>query len=166
MINDALLKSVERELDKEPWRLRFADDVEARFESDTERQRSRNMVVAGLVAATIYCLFLINDFSYRPDTFATAIVLRIGVMLPFGLPVLWWVYRGVSPWVRETLMASTVIVATLISCLIFIESTAPYSYLDVFSFGLILVVGNIVYSLRFGYAVASTAISIFIILIF
>ena len=166
MINDTLLTAVEDELRRGPWRLRFADEVEARFEEDTQHQRSRSMVVAGLISAIIYCLFLINDHSFRPDTFTTALTLRVGVMLPFGMPILWWVYRGVSPAQRETLMASTVIVATVISCLILVESTVPYSYLDVFSFGLILLVGNIVYSLRFNYACVSSAICIFIILLF
>ncbi|EHJ94826.1 GGDEF domain-containing protein [Vreelandella boliviensis] len=166
MINDALLKAVENELGKGAWLLRFADDVEARFEADTQRQRGRSMAVAGLISAFIYCLFLINDYSFRSDTFSIAVMFRVGVMLPFGLPILWLVYRGVSPALRETLMTSTVIVATLISCMIFVSSTAPYSYLDVFSFGLILLVGNIVYSLRFSYAVWSSAISVLIILIF
>ncbi len=166
MINDALLKAVEDELDGAHCRLRFADDVEARFEADTQRQRSRNMVLAGVISAIIYCLFLINDYSFRPETFATAVQLRMGVMLPFGLPILWWVYRGVSPVLRETMMASTVIVATILSCLIFSKSIAPYSYLDVFTYGLILLVGNIVYSLRFSYACVSSAASIVIILAF
>lgn len=166
MINDTLLTAVEDELRRGPWRLRFAAEVEAKFEEDTQRQRSRSMVMAGLISAIIYCLFLINDHSFRPDTFTTALALRVGVMLPFGMPILWWVYRGVSPAQRETLMASTVIVATVISCLILVESTVPYSYLDVFSFGLILLVGNIVYSLRFNYACVSSAICIFIILLF
>lgn len=166
MVNDALLKDVEDELGRGPWRLRFADHVEAHFEADTQRQRSRNMVAAGLISALIYNLFLVNDFSFRPDAFTTAVALRAGVMLPVGLSILWWVYRGVSPLVREVLMASTVICATVISCVIFASSTALYSYLDVFSFGLILVVGNIVYSLRFGYALASSALSIVIVSVF
>ncbi|MCA8863144.1 MULTISPECIES: diguanylate cyclase [unclassified Halomonas] len=166
MINDALLTAVEGELRRGLWRLRFADEVEARFEADTRRRRGFSMAVAGVIAALIYCLFLINDYSFRSDTFSIAVILRVGVMLPYGLPILWLVYRGVSPALRETLMASTVIVATVISCMIFASSTAPYSYLDVFSFGLILLVGNIVYSLRFSYAVCSSAISVLIILTF
>lgn len=164
MVNDTLLAAVENELRRGPWRLRFSEQVEARFEADTQRQRSRQMMVSGLISAFIYCLFLINDYSFRPDSFTTALILRIGVMLPIGLPILWWVYRGVAPFLRETLMASTVVVATVVSCLIVAESTVPYSYLDIFSFGLILLVGNIVYSLRFSYACVSSAISIFIIL--
>lgn len=164
--NDALLKAVDNELAKRSWRLRFENDVEARFETDTQQQRSRNMVVAGLISAVIYVLFLFNDYSFRPDAFLTALFLRAGVMLPVGLCILWWVHRGVSPALREALMSSTVILAMVISCLIFAASKTPYSYLDVFSFGLILVVGNVVYSLRFVYACVSSAISIFIMLMF
>lgn len=166
MINDTLLRAVENELVKGSWRLRFVDDVEERFEADTQQQRNRHLVVAGLISATIYCLFLINDYSLRPEVFATAVLLRLGVALLFALPIFWWVYRGVSPALRETMMASTVVAATVISCLIFAQSTAPYSYLDVFSYGLILIVGNIIYSLRFNYALWSSAISVFVILLF
>ncbi|MFC7368608.1 sensor domain-containing diguanylate cyclase [Vreelandella zhaodongensis] len=157
---------MEEELEKRPWRLKFSEEVEARFEADTQRQRSLNMVVAGLIAASIYSLFLINDYSFRPDSFLTAVQLRIGVMLPIGLTILWLVYRGVAPAIRETLMATTVVVAMMVSCLIFVTSTEPYSYLDVFSFGLILVVGNIIYPLRFSYACASSGIGVLIMLAF
>lgn len=164
--SEALLKDVEGEIAKRSWRLRFEDTVEARFEADTQQQRSRSMVLAGLVSAIIYVLFLFNDYSFRPDAFPVAVLLRAGVMLPIGLTILWWVHRGVSPARREALMSSTVILAMVLSCLISASSTAPYSYLDVFSFGLILVVGNVVYSLRFSYAWASSVISILIALIF
>ncbi|MDR5876240.1 diguanylate cyclase [Halomonas sp. CUBES01] len=162
MVNDVLLKDVEDALGRGPWRLRFAGHIETQFEADTQRQRSRNMVAAGLISAFIYNLFLINDFSFRPDAFTMAVALRAGVMLPVGLAILWQVHRGVSPPAREFLMACTVVCATVISCVILASSTAFYSYLDVFSFGLILVVGNIVYSLRFRYALASSVLSIVI----
>lgn len=164
--SEALLKDVEGEIAKRSWRLRFEDAVEARFEADTQQQRSRSMVLAGLVSAIIYVLFLFNDYSFRPDAFPVALLLRVGVMLPIGLTILWWVHRGVSPARREALMSSIVILAMVLSCLISASSTAPYSYLDVFSFGLILVVGNVVYSLRFGYAWVSSVISVLIALIF
>lgn len=166
MDNDALLKAVEDELDSHPWRLRFTEGVETRFEADTQRQRSHHMVVAGLIASSIYGLFLINDYSFRPDAFTTALLMRLGGILFFALPVLWCVYRGVVPSAREALMASTVVVATTTSCLIFVASSVPYSYLDVFSFGLLFLVSNIVYSLRFRYAVLTTASCMMVMLAF
>ncbi|XQU08312.1 GGDEF domain-containing protein [Halomonas sp. LY9] len=166
MTSDSLTSAIESELVRSKWHLRFAGELEARFECDTQPQRNRNMVVAGLISALIYCLFLVNDFSFRPDAFMTSVLLRIGVMLPIGLPILWVVYRGAYGALRETLMASTVVVAMVVSCVIFISSQAPYSYLDIFSFGLILVVGNVLYSLRFQYALASSLMSVAIMVYF
>lgn len=166
MTSDSFNSAIERELVRPNWQLRFADEVEARFEYDTQPQRNRHMVVAGLIAALIYILFLINDYSFRPDEFWLSVLLRGLVVIPFGLPVLWAIYKGVSGAKREALMASTVVVAMVASCLIFISSKSPYSYLDIFSFGLILVVGNVLYSLRFSYALASSLISIAIMVCF
>jgi diguanylate cyclase (GGDEF)-like protein len=166
MTSDSFSSAIERELVRPSWQLRFADELEARFECDTQQQRNRNMVVAGLISALIYSLFLINDYSFRPNEFWLSALIRGLVVLPFGLPILWAIYRGVSGSKRETLMASTVVVAMVASCLIFISSQSPYSYLDIFSFGLILVVGNVLYSLRFQYALISSFISVAIMVYF
>lgn len=166
MTSDSLTSTIEHELAHPRWHLRFSKVLEARFEADIKPQRNRNMLVAGLVAALIYSLFLINDYSFRPNEFWLSVVLRGLVVVPFGLPILWAIYKGVAGSKRESLMASTVVVAMLATCLIFISSKSPYSYLDIFSFGLILVVGNVLYSLRFPYALASSLISVAIMVYF
>lgn len=166
MTSDSFHNAIERELVRPSWQLRFADELEVRFESDTQPQRNRNMVAAGLIAALIYSLFLINDYSFRPNEFWLSVLIRGLVVIPFGLPILWAIYKGVSGGARETLMASTVVVAMVASCVIFISSRSPYSYLDIFSFGLILVVGNVLYSLRFQYALVSSLLSVAIMVYF
>ena len=166
MINDALLKAIEVELKSGCGRLRFIQQLEARFESDTQRRRSHHLVVAGLLAIPIYCLFLINDYSFRSDVFTTVLWLRISSVVFFGLPIYWLVYRGVLPHLREMLMASVIVMTMLVSCLVLVSSNALYSYFDVFSFGLVLVAGNIFFPLRFVYACAASAISILIMAAF
>ncbi|PRY64212.1 diguanylate cyclase (GGDEF)-like protein [Vreelandella songnenensis] len=166
MINDTLLKAIETELESERFRLRFAKALETRFEADTHRRRSHTMVVAGLIAIPIYCFFLINDYSFRNEIFTQILLLRLGSVFAFTLPIFWLIYRGVAPAVRETLMASIIVMTMLIACLILTASTAPFSYFDVFSFGLILIAGNIFFPLRFAYACLSSAVSILIMLIF
>ncbi|WP_243470471.1 hypothetical protein [Vreelandella lionensis] len=126
MTSDSFNSAIERELVRPNWQLRFADEVEARFEYDTQPQTNRHMVVAGLIAALIYILFLINDYSFRPDEFWLSVLLRGLVVIPFGLPVLWAIYKGVSGAKREALMASTVVVAMVASCLIFISSKSSF----------------------------------------
>ncbi|KAE8438849.1 MULTISPECIES: diguanylate cyclase [Halomonadaceae] len=166
MTSDSFASTIEHELSHPKWHLRFSRALEARFERDTQPQRNRNMVVAGLIAALIYSLFLINDYSFRPEVFWLSVLIRGFVVLPFGLPILWAVYKGVSGSARETMMASTVVVGMVASCLISVSSKSPYSYLDIFSFGLILVVGNILYSLRFSYALGSSLLSVAIMVYF
>ena len=117
MTSDSFASTIEHELSHPKWHLRFSRALEARFERDTQPQRNRNMVVAGLIAALIYSLFLINDYSFRPEVFWLSVLIRGFVVLPFGLPILWAVYKGVSGSARETMMASTVVVGMVASCL-------------------------------------------------
>lgn len=159
MNSDRLLDAIEHEL-RPRCRLRFRQEVEALFEQETHQARQRHLVIMGLVSALIYTLFLINDYSLRPEAFLASVVIRGVILLPMALAIFWWVYRGVSPWLRETLMAGLVVIAMIGSSTIFYISSSPYSYLDVFSFGLILLAGNIVFSLRFPYALVSSVISI------
>lgn len=162
MINDTLLKAIEIELKSGYCRLRFTQPLETRFENDTQWRRSRHLVAAGILAIPIYFLFLINDYSFRSDIFTMVLWLRISSVLLIGLPVFWLIYQGVSPRLREMLMASVIVMTMLVSCMILVSSSALYSYFDVFSFGLVLVAGNIFFPLRFVYACASSVISILI----
>lgn len=164
MTSDFLLKGIDLALEKRRWHLRFDAALEARFERDTQAARNRHMVFAGLLAGLVYSLFLLNDYSVRPDAFDTAVILRLGVMMPFGLTVLWFVHRGMAGGWREAMMASTVVLAMVISCWVMHASSMPYSYLDALLFSFILVVGNLFYSLRFPYALGATTLSVAIML--
>src|ERR1700704_6210266 len=107
---DQLLAAVHRDLGSRRWHLRFAPSLEARFNLDAGRARSLQLVVSALIALLIYDLFLFNDRLVRPEAFSLALTLRLGAMTPYGLTVLWLIHRGVAPWLREALMASTVTV--------------------------------------------------------
>lgn len=165
MKSDRLLNAIEHEL-RPRCRLRFRQELEALFEQETHQTRQRHLVIMGLITALLYVLFLINDYSLRPEAFLASVVIRGVILLPMALAIFWWVYRGVPPWLRETLMAGLVVIAMIGSSTIFYISSSPHSYLDVFSFGLILVAGNIVFSLRFPYALMSTVISIGVMSVF
>ncbi|WP_231489661.1 GGDEF domain-containing protein [Billgrantia saliphila] len=165
-MSDTLLKAVESDLARRRYGLRFSPIVEARFESDTSELRSRHLYLAGIVALVIYDLYLINDYAFRPESLQMAAWIRFGMMTPFGITALYFVRRGLSPAMREAVMTSTIVVGMLLSNLIFFLSKSTYSFLDTFSFGLILVMGNIVFTLRFFHAVASSLISGIIMTLF
>ncbi|MGR2739160.1 diguanylate cyclase [Billgrantia sp. Q4P2] len=155
-MKDTLLQAVEADLAR-PWnRLRFTPAVEARFEADTATRRSRHLQIAGILALVIYDLYIINDYAFRPEAVHIAAWIRFGLMTPLAIAALYCVRRGLSPFLRESAMAATIVVAMLLSNVIFYLSKSPYSFLDTFSFGLILLVGNIVFSLRFGFAIVSS----------
>ncbi|APX94120.1 hypothetical protein BWR19_14900 [Halomonas sp. 1513] len=162
----ALLTKVESELIKPWYRLRFSPAVEARFETDTSPRRCRHLVLAGIVALVIYDLFLLNDYIFRPEILGTAAWLRLGLITPLGLTALYCVSRNLAPAVREAMMSAAVISTMLISNVIFFISKAPYSFLDTFAFGLIPLVSNVIFSLRFAFAAATSLICTLMMAVF
>lgn len=165
-MKESLLQAVESDLSRPWYRLRFSPEVEARFEADTSVRRSRHLLFAGIVALVIYDLYIINDYAFRPEALHIAAWIRFGLMTPLAIVAFYFVRRGLPPAIRETTMAATIVVAMLLSNVIFFLSTSTYSFLDTFSFGLILLVGNIVFSLRFCYAVVSSALCALIMVAF
>lgn len=159
---DQLLATAYRELDTRHWHLRFDAGLEQRFEADTGLARGRQLIVAGLIALLIYDLFLFNDSLVRPEAMAIAALLRLGVMTPYGLTVLWYIHRGTSAVLREALMASTTTVAVTLSSAIFFASTSPHAIFDPFAFSLIFLAANIVYPLRFVHALVTSAANLLI----
>lgn len=155
-MQETLLSEVEANLLKPWYRLRFSPAVETRFETDTSIQRSKHLVLTGIVALIIYDLFVFYDYIFRPETWSLAAGIRLGLVTPVGLACLYCVSRHLRPAMREAMMAVAILVAMLFSNVIFYLSEAPYSFLDTFAFGLIPLVSNIVFSLRFAFAIATS----------
>lgn len=154
------IDDVTRELARAPWDLRFSPAVEARFEADSGRRRARDLVVAGLVALLVYDLFLINDYSTRPEVLSIALFWRVAVMSGYGLAVLAAVRRGLPPALREFAMASTMVVAMGAAGMIFLATESPAREYDPFAFSLVFLAGNIAFPLRFVPAVLSSLIGV------
>jgi hypothetical protein len=64
-----LLKNVEAELQRPTGSLRFAPDIEARFEAETGPARHRQIYIAGIVALLVFNAFPLNDYRVRPEVF-------------------------------------------------------------------------------------------------
>ena len=146
--------------------LRFPSSVESAFQRDTNAHRRQHLARFGVLALLIYNLFLINDYVFRPEVFDIALAARLGLATCYGLLVILVVRRGVSPVLREGLMASAICVVMLASSLIFAATERPDAIVDPFAMSLILLSGNIFLVLRFWYAVGSTVIAVAIVLAF
>jgi diguanylate cyclase (GGDEF)-like protein len=150
------IDAVEAELRTQRWHLRFAEAVEARFEADQHGARARAFIQAGLPALLIYNLFLVNDWLLRPEVFGKALFWRLGVLTAYGVGVLFLIHRGLSSAWRETAMASTLVVAMVSSSMIIHHTRSSFAAYDLFALSLAFTAGNILFSLRFVQALAST----------
>ncbi|NEX63072.1 GGDEF domain-containing protein [Noviherbaspirillum galbum] len=162
-----MIDRVERALSRRGLALAFEPALEARFETDTCRQRERMLLISGAIAIAVYDAFLINDLGIRPEIFGLSLLLRLGVMTPIGLLVLALLHRGnLRPAFRESMMSASVVISMCLSNVLFLLSTSPEAMFDPFSFGLIILGGNIVFSLRFPFALASTCLNLVLVAVF
>ncbi|MGO2503117.1 MAG: GGDEF domain-containing protein, partial [Cobetia marina] len=76
---------------------------------------------------------------------------------PIALLCIFLLKRGVSPVLREMLMTALVCFAMIFTALLIQLSVSPHSFLDLFALGLIVLVGNVLFQLRFWYALCSSA---------
>lgn len=142
--------------------LRFPQDLEQVFERETGAARARYMIVSGLLGFLINDIFLFSDYTMIPDVFATALLMRLGIQTPLVILACLGLYRGFAPAIREGLGATVnVFSGFIITYLLSISKDPNSSY---YFPGLILVImfSNIVYRLRFWYAVATSLASIMI----
>ncbi len=141
---------------------RFPERLEHLFERETGAARVRHMIVAGLVAISIYDLFLLSDFTMVPEIFGNALVVRLGIITPIAILVMVAQAQGLSPWLREGLG----VVASVSGCagLAYLLRLSHEPNAAYYIYGLILsmMFGNIVLRLRFFYA-AVTSLAIVII---
>ncbi len=117
--------------------------------------------MAGLAGVAVYDLFLFNDLVVRPQVLEVALYWRLGVTTLYSLTVLALIrYDLVPPRWREAGMASCLVVAMVASCMIFRHTTSPAGNYDPFTFGMILMAGNIAFALRFREAMVGCALSL------
>ena len=151
---------VEIALQRKWWKLRFPPKLEAAFEAETSPARCRRLMVYGLVALVLYDLYLLSDLRLVPDIFASALVLRLGVVTPLFLAVILSLRFRPPPALRESLQATLiVVVATSIVWLTAFSHSPTHVYRHV---GVILVIlfANVVMRIRFWYATAASLASL------
>ncbi|WP_158774025.1 GGDEF domain-containing protein [Cobetia sp. L2A1] len=138
--------------------------LEEKFERDVHQERSRQLTYMGGVAITIYVLFLFNDLHMRPDHFMEAVIIRVGIMAPIALACIFLLKRGVTPALREMIMSVLICFAMLFTALLLQLSVSAHSFLDLFALGLIVLVGNVLFQLRFWFALYTSIFNIIVML--
>lgn len=141
------------------WKLAFPPALESAFEAETGEARCRHLAVYGLVALLLYDVYLLSDLRVIPDIFASAVVVRLGVVTPFALAMILALRLNPPPVLRESLQAAiSVVITASILWLTVASHSATHVHRQV---GIILVVlfANVVQRLRFWYAAAASLLS-------
>ncbi|HML30456.1 MAG TPA: GGDEF domain-containing protein, partial [Hyphomicrobium sp.] len=86
--------------------LRFSQPLETAFEQEVAEQRCRQLVLGGLFGIVLYDLFLILDWLIAPETFLTALWVRLGIVTPIALSMIASLYLNPSVALREFLVAA------------------------------------------------------------
>lgn len=67
---------------------RFPGKLEDLFELETQNSRRAQLFNDGIVGLIVYLAFLISDYFMIPDVMGTALVVRLGIVAPLSLVVL------------------------------------------------------------------------------
>lgn len=86
--------------------LKFTRQLETAFEQEVMGDRCRQLVFGGLFGILLYDLFLITDWLISPETFTTALWVRLGVVTPIALLLIASLYLNPTVGVREFLVAA------------------------------------------------------------
>ena len=152
-------------LDKPLFWLRFSARLEQQYLRDGAAGRVNYVARSGALSLLIFNGFLVADYLMAHDVLALAIKVRLGVFTPIALLLLsaiWfapkWVIKNIPPLVFEALLALTGVFAS--ACLAYILASSHSPTSQYYHVGQMVVVmyGNVVQRLRFGYAVATSAV--------
>jgi len=93
--------------------LRFSPLLEDRFEADTASTRSRRLALEGLIAITLYDLFLLADRLVSPAGLHFALIVRLLLVTPLALAVNIHLWRNPHTRFRELGIATVTCFAGL-----------------------------------------------------
>jgi diguanylate cyclase (GGDEF)-like protein len=145
--------------------LRFEQTLEARFQHDMAPRRIKDFLITGVLALCMFNLFLPVDYLLANDVWSQAINLRLKIYTPFWAVAIavFWVYRDIigqrfRPWVHELVVITSGVTAGATLSYILASSHGPLVQYYHLGLMVIIIYGNLVQRLRFGYAVAFSAV--------
>ncbi len=141
------------------FNLSFDQPMEFRFIDETRESRRRVLFNMGLLSLIFYMSFLFNDYNYRSEDFDVTVVIKFCVVMPLALICLYLLKTKRIRKHQELMMALLITLTMLSSAVLMGLSKSHAVYIDLFALGLISMVGNILYQLRFQYAVLSSFIN-------
>ena len=136
--------------------LRFEAPIAARYDAEHSAERIADLRSAILVGLVFYNLYNITSFVLLPDSIGLSLLLRLGLVTPLSLALLWAIGRT-SPLWTERLVAAAIFGAYVVPVFLFWNSHSP---LGLFTFGelsLTIIYANMLLTLRFSHAIVFTS---------
>jgi diguanylate cyclase (GGDEF)-like protein len=90
--------------------LKFPRQLELAFEHEVAGERCRQLAFGGIFGILLYDLFLISDWLVSPETFLTALWVRLGIVTPIAMLMIALVYLRPPAAVREFLVSTGAVV--------------------------------------------------------
>jgi len=149
---------VEQELARRGLRLRFAPEMEQRFESETSIARSRLLFYQEIAALVFYLLHSVTDLALISDVIPMALVLHLGIALPVSLIALVMLWFNPPPALREMLAVMLGLLAAVITLGLMLASEMPLRDQLGTSTAVIMLFITVVQRVRFPYAVAASVV--------
>ena len=155
-------QEIETALRRPWWRLAFPPSLERQFNINTGPERCRRLIVYGLVALALYDLFQAVDARLIPDVFFDSLVVRMGVVTPLSLAIVFVLRRNPPVMLREGMEAAITVVVTASAVWFMLISHEPLRAYLHYGILLIIVFANVVQRIRFWYAVVASLASLII----
>lgn len=149
---------VERQLAHRGLRLRFAPELEARFEAETALGRSRMLFLQAIAGLVFYLIHSFTDFTLVPDVVSLALVLHLGIATPLSLIALVLLWFNPPPALRESVVLAIGIMAGVLTLALMLASESPLRDQLATSTAAIMLFITVVQRLRFPYAVAGCTV--------
>ncbi len=151
---------VEIALQRPWWKLKLPPALEAAFEAETGPARCRRLIVYGLVGLVLYDAYLLSDLRLVPDIFASALLVRLGLVTPLFLAVILALRFNPPPALRESLEAGAIVVVTTSILWLTVTSLSPTHVYRPVGVILVILFANVVLRIRFWYATAASLASL------
>jgi diguanylate cyclase (GGDEF)-like protein len=151
---------VEQQLARRGLKLRFARELELRFESETSAARTRMLFIQEVVALLFYLFHSFTDFTLIPDVVPLALILHLGIALPISLIALVVLWFNPPPAIRETIVVSLGVIAALITLALMLASAEPLRDQLATSTAVMMLFVTVVQRARFPYAVAACVVMV------
>ena len=114
------------------------------------------MIIYGFVALILYDLYLFVDPRLTPDTFQTALLMRLGVVTSLALAIVMILRFNPPVVLRESMEAGITVIVTASILWLMLVSQSPLRIYHHFSVVLVILFANVVQRIRFWYAVAAS----------